>query len=456
MGRPVALIVDRDPSVREAARNLLEEKHISLLSAGSGAEALEVLRNETITILMVDLNGPGVVNLNLLGHAMKLTPAPLTIALTDQQPLPPADVQLEEGIAEVLQKPVDQQQFRQALARVICRMELQCEITGLREKLQRREGYHGIVGRSAAMDRLRCELERLGPLNVPVWIRGKAGSGKELAARNLHNACLPAGSPFAVLDGDNGSTGELTPAEMSALVTQARGGTLYIEGITALSQELQERLAEIIRSEPDPRVVAASEDTPEDACEQGHLIGRLADCFVQAKLYCPDLVERREDIHLLARHFVDRICEINHLHTIEFTPDAVLLLQGYSWPGQVQELRSAVEHAVIQAVNGLIHPSDLPLRVVEEGSLANALDDGSYSGRSFRDAKRDIVDTFEQSYLSDLLERHSGNVTLASQQAGMLRSALQRLLRKHGLKSSEFRDDDHEGAARDTSDTPVD
>jgi DNA-binding NtrC family response regulator len=456
MGRPFALIVDRDPSVRELARDLLEEKHISLLSAGSGAEALEVLRNETITILMVDLSGPGVANVNLLDHAMKHTPAPLIIALTDQQPQPPADVQLDGGIAEVLQKPIDQQQLCQALARVICRMELQYEITGLREKLQRREGYSGIVGRSAAMDRLRRELERLGPLQVPVWIRGKAGSGKELAARNLHNACLPKGSPFAVLDGDNGSNSEMTPVEMSALVTQARGGTLYIEGITTLSQDLQERLAEIVRNEPDPRIVAASADTPEEACEQGHLIGSLADCFVQAKLYCPDLVDRREDIHILARHFVDRICEINHLHPIEFTPDAVLLLEGYAWPGQVQELRNAVEHAVIQAVNGLIHPSDLPLRVVEEGSLANAQDDSSYGGRSFRDAKRDIVDTFEQSYLSDLLERHSGNVTLASQQAGMLRSALQRLLRKHGLKSSEFREDDYEGAAQETSDTPVD
>ncbi len=116
------------------------------------------------------------------------------------------------------------------------------------------------------------------------------------------------------------------------------------------------------------------------------------------------------------------------------------LLERYPWPGNVRELRNAVEHAVILATEGRIRPSDLPDRLrearVDGGSTGSRR---QVASRPFREVKREVVESFERAYLYDLMEQHSGNVTSAAVQAGMLRSALQRLLRKYGLKSVEFR-----------------
>ena len=111
-------------------------------------------------------------------------------------------------------------------------------------------------------------------------------------------------------------------------------------------------------------------------------------------------------------------------------------LEEYHWPANVQELRNAIEQAVILSRDGAIRPSDLPERV-RDGQPGVAPGGGPLP--TFRDAKREVVEKFERSYLRELMRRHAGNVTAASQQAGMLRSALQRLLRKHGIRSAEFR-----------------
>jgi DNA-binding NtrC family response regulator len=154
----------------------------------------------------------------------------------------------------------------------------------------------------------------------------------------------------------------------------------------------------------------------------------------------PRLKQRREDVPLLARHFVTTIGEINHLPPITIEAEAMTLLRNYDWPGNVQELRNSIEHAVILASGGTIAGADLPDRIRESESVTTGLKAGSGNSRGrFRDGKRKVVEAFEQAYLSELLDRHQGNVTSASQQAGMLRSALQRLLRKYGFKSADFR-----------------
>jgi DNA-binding NtrC family response regulator len=145
---------------------------------------------------------------------------------------------------------------------------------------------------------------------------------------------------------------------------------------------------------------------------------------------------RLEDVPLLARHFVDEIRSINDLPPIQIAPETIEVLTRHAWPGNLRELRHAMEQAVILAQDGTIRPRDLPQTV---RAAAEAASNDETAAARFRDAKRVVVEAFEKRYLEDLLARHRGNVTAAANQAGMLRSALQRLLRKYELHSSDYR-----------------
>jgi DNA-binding NtrC family response regulator len=234
------------------------------------------------------------------------------------------------------------------------------------------------------------------------------------------------------------------------LEARAGGGTVYLDRVTALDAERQELLLSAISAWPrtslgssegeaaPPRLLAGSRVDPAVVVKEGHLLDALRRRLAESTVVLPALRERKEDIALLARHFVQAICEINQLPSISISAEALASLERYAWPSNARELRNAVEHAVILAAEGTIRPQDLPDKIREEqaGEAAPA----RYAANDrFRDAKRAVVDSFERAYLSDLLERHGGNVTSASRHAGMLRSALQRLLRKHGLRSADFR-----------------
>jgi DNA-binding NtrC family response regulator len=151
---------------------------------------------------------------------------------------------------------------------------------------------------------------------------------------------------------------------------------------------------------------------------------------------------RPEDVPSLTKTFVESIRRLNNLPPIDVDAQALELLQDHDWPGGTAELKHVVETAVILATEGTVRPEHLPGFVRGDGPGATR----ARSDKRFREAKRLVVDAFERSYLSELLREHGGNVTAAAESAGMLRSALQRLLRKHELRSSSFRGEVHASA----------
>jgi DNA-binding NtrC family response regulator len=429
------------------------------LRAATAAEAVETLKGPPVHILFVDHLAPGVEATDFVGHALRLRPSPLVIALALADAPSRTDL-IRAGVFDLLSKPLSVPSLRLLVHRALRQLDLLDELSRLREELQSREGYDRIVGRSAVMTRLREQVERLAATDLSVWFAGEEGTGKELAARTLHALSSRTEQPFIVVNcaglSELAWEGEWLRAEpgesegASGILEQAAGGTIYLEELTELPLELQERLLAVLErgaiggaraGEPAPeiRLLAGSRRDPIRAMEQHRLLEGLYHRLAQAQLDLPRLSERTEDIPLLARHFVSRIGEINHLDPLQISPEALALIEQYAWPGNVQELRNAVEHAVILAVDGTIRPTDLPDRTRTGAAGAAAPERRDVSGLKFRDAKREVVEQFERSYLSQLLEQHWGNVTSASQQAGMLRSALQRLLRKYGLKSADFR-----------------
>ncbi len=298
----------------------------------------------------------------------------------------------------------------------------------LREEEVRDADRRRILGRSDASEKLRRRVKDLAASSAPVLFTGEVGSGRRHAARCLH-ALANASDPFVVVDLTDRAAGD-------AALTEGRG-TAFVGSLELLDWPAQEALAAALASKMTrPRVVASTALDPRVGAEEGRLSPALVARFEGSIVRVPPLRERTSDVTVFVRTFIEELRALNRLPPIAAAPDALAALERYAWPGNVGQLRSAVESAVILATDGTVRLKDLPDYVLRAAGLA---DQDVRADRRFRDAKRSVVGAFERSYLEDLLKRHAGNVTGAAEQSGMLRSALQRLLRKHELHSADFR-----------------
>jgi two-component system nitrogen regulation response regulator NtrX len=445
---PAALVFDRDGAVRDLIRTSLEERGIMTFGAESSAEAIELLSAHEIALLFIDIESPAPALAGLMARVAALASQPLVIGLVSAEAEAERSKSLDAGIFDLLPKPLREGLLSYRTERALRQLELLAATDRLREDLQNRAGLKGLVGRSAAMSRLRERLERISASDSAVWFSGEPGSGKELAARTLHACSSRAIQQFRTIDCQGSGRSDLE--RLCSAPEDEQPGIIYLAEPSGLPLDLQDALQTMIRKlprngaddlalpAPGPRILSGSLHDPQQAVGQGLLLPTLQEMLAADEVRLPALREREEDIALLAQHFVSTIRRINQLPAIRISEEALALLEGYGWPGNVRELRNTIEKAVILAVEGTIRKHDLP-RAVREQSAPHDGGAGSPADRKFKDAKQEIVLRFESAYLTDLMQRFGGNVTTASRHAGMLRSALQRLLRKYGLKSSEFR-----------------
>ncbi len=443
MERPTVLVVDRDARVRERWSREFEARDVVVFGAADAPAALELLRTRQPTVAAVDSSAPGVETTNLLETARRLRPA-VAIVLLDDDPPSTEPRRLEEiGVFDVVARGADPREIRRTVSRSLRHGRALEECRQLRDRLRRRAGYDALVGNSALMERLREDLQRAAESDAAVMFLGEPGSGRELAARTLHATSHLAALPFVVVSCRRAGP-ELTE-RAAAVGEECAERVLFLDDVLALAPSVQQRLlVSYSRAEsglgppPAARVLSACSGDPGAAAEEGRLLRGLHDRLAVVTIAVPPLRDRAEDLGLLASRFIEELRELNDLPPIRLAPTTIALLEHYHWPGNVRELRSAIEQAVIVAGSGEIEPAHLPGRIQQHASA----DDGSAGPSqvaSFRDAKREVVEKFERRYLRALLDRHRGNVTSAAQNAGMLRSALQRLLRKHGIRSAEFR-----------------
>ncbi len=285
-----------------------------------------------------------------------------------------------------------------------------------------------ILGRSDASEGLRRRVLALAASRAPVLFTGEAGSGRRHAARCVHALSGDADGFFVLRSADR--------ASLSRLLAERRG-TVFVPSIDQLAWRDQEALAGAMTDAPPrARIMSSTTLDPQAAAGEGRLSRPLVAAFGDAIVRVPPLRERPADVAVLVRTFIEELRRLNGLPPLAVAPDALAALEAYRWPENVRQLRSAVESAVILATGGVVKASDLPEDVLRGagGKAPTARLDGR-----FREVKRSIVEAFERDYLQELLKRHRGNVTGAAEQSGMLRSALQRLLRKHDLRSADFR-----------------
>lgn len=323
-----------------------------------------------------------------------------------------------------------------------------------------RDSFRALLGKSTAMRELFALLERLAPTDLAVFIEGPTGSGKELVARALHDDSARAAGPFVVLDcaalpanlAESVLFGHTTGAFTGAVEPRmgvfeaGNGGTVFLDEVGDLPLDLQPKLLRLLESrqvtrlgenKPRPvsvRLLSATWRDLRRMVNQGMFRDDLYYRLAQTRLVLPSLVERREDIELLAADFLRRLPrEASCARSL--SREALAELAKRDYPGNVRELKNVVERAAYMCDGPVIRPQDLAFERLLERRRDDTLEEGEVP--EFKGAKRTAVDDFEHDYLARLMAKTNGNIAMAAGLAGIERHYLRSLLKKHGLHTRE-------------------
>ena len=371
MKRPKALIVDDDPDFCASLALLVERQGFETRSASTLAAARELLRGDTADLVLLDLDLPDGAGLELMADD-DISPRIDFIVVTGHASVDSVVTALRAGALDYLTKPIDRSRLATVLANVTRMRALRDERDGLRGELRELGRFGRLVGRSKPMQEVYDLIARVAPTDASVLLMGESGTGKELAGQTIHQLSRRKDGPFLAINcGAVASNlieselfghekGSFTGADRRHLgfFERASGGTLMLDEITEMPAELQVKLLRVLESgrlarvggtepiEVDVRIVAATNRNPEEAVRSGRL---REDLFYRLNVFpiaMPPLRNRKEDVELLAQHFLD---ELNRKEGMSKTWTAPTLerLRALPWTGNVRELRNAVERAFI-------------------------------------------------------------------------------------------------------------
>ena len=367
---------------------------------------------------------------------------------------------IQQGAYDFIEKPFQSDRLLLVVRRALEAAALARE----NAELRLRAGPEAtLTGSSAAIHALRGAVDRVAPTGSRVMISGPAGSGKEVVARMIHARSRRAGGPFVVLNcatlnpgrfeeelfGVEAGTDPLAQPRRAGVLERAHGGTLLLDEVSDMPLETQgkivrvlqdqsfERLGGSARVKVDVRVVSTTNKDLQTEITAGRFREDLFYRLAVVPLRVPALKERREDVPVLAQHFLARSAESSGIPARELSTDALAALQAYDWPGNVRQLRNLMDWLLIMAPGTPADPIRADMLPPEIGSGAPALltidPTADIMGLPLREAR----DLFETQYLQAQLLRFGGNISRTAQFVGMERSALHRKLKQLGVNSDE-------------------
>jgi len=388
MERAVAatvLIVDDEGTTRDLCRDVVAESGLRTKTASNTEQALDILEQFPVDIVITDLRVPELGGLELLKRIRESHPQTAVIVLTQYGTIEGAVEATKMGAVDYVTKPFHVPELRTKLDRALRLLEVDQENRLLREQLRTRPGFAGLIGLSQKMQRVYRLIEKTSQHNYPVLILGESGTGKELVARSIHFSGQRRNRPFVPVDCSalvptlieselfGYTKGAFTGAVHSkqGLMEVAGNGTLFLDEIGDLPVDLQAKLLRALQEKEvrpvgstdrisiEMRVIAATNRDLDAAVRQGQfrqdLFFRLN--VVQIKL--PPLRERKGDIPLLVNSFLEKFSDENG-DSRKISEDAMARLIAYDWPGNVRELENAIERAVALGSGPILHAGDLP------------------------------------------------------------------------------------------------
>ena len=379
------LIVDDENATRDLCRDIANESGLRTRTASTTEQALDILEQYPVDVILMDLRVPEIGGLELLKRVRQTHPRVPVIVLTQYGTIESAVEATRIGAADYVTKPFHIPELRTKLDRVVHSLELDEENRVLREQLRTRPGFAGLIGLSPKMQRVYKLIEKVSQHNYPVLILGESGTGKELVARSIHFAGTRSSRPFAPVDCSSFvptlieselfgyMKGAFTGANQTkrGLMEAAGNGTLFLDEIGDLPVDLQAKLLRAIQEKEirpvgstdrisiSVRVIAATNRDLETAVREGRFRQDLYFRLNVVQIKLPPLRERKGDIPLLVNSFLEKFSDTDGpIRTV--AEDMMTKLMAWDWPGNVRELENVIERAVALGTSSLLHVGDLP------------------------------------------------------------------------------------------------
>jgi two-component system response regulator HydG len=454
LSRPTLLVVDDEPGIVDSLQKVFEREGLRVLTARGGAEALEILRREPISVLLTDLLMAGMSGMDLLKASRSVSPETETILMTAYGTVENAVEAMKQGAYDFVTKPIKRAHVVRAILKALEKRTLVQENRSLRAQLhaQRKKT---LIGQSLPWRRTMETVMQAAPSVATVLLLGESGTGKELLARAIHEASPRATGPFVPVNcaalPETILEAELFGYERGAFTgavqrhdgrfLQADRGTLFLDEIGEIPTHVQVKLLRVLQEgeverlggrtqKVDLRLVAATNQDLRAAVKDGRFREDLYYRLNVIALRVPPLRERRDDIPLLAEHFLRLYGERNGRHLAGFARAAADALVRYEWPGNVRELENTIERAVVLARGGVIELDDLPVEV-RTGS-GNPGD-----GRSMTFAVGTPLEEIERRVIHSTLAHVGGDKRLCAQLLGIATRTIYRRLEEERDDSTD-------------------
>jgi two-component system response regulator HydG len=382
------LIVDDEDTVRDICRDVVADSGLRAQTASTTEEALEILDQHAIDIVITDLRVPQLGGFELLKRIRETYAQTAVIVLTQYGTIESAVEATRMGAVDYVTKPFHPHELRGKLDRVVHSLEIDEENRILREQLRTRPGFGGLIGVSAKMQRVYRLIEKVSQHNYPVLILGESGTGKELVAGSIHFSGLRRNRPFVPVDCTSlvptlieaelfgYVKGAFTGASQNkqGLLEAAGSGTLFLDEIGDLPFDLQSKLLRALQEKEvkpvgstdrvpiSTRVIAATNRDLEASVRQGTFRQDLYFRLNVVQIKIPPLRERKSDIALLVSSFLEKFSDHGG-PTRTISEDAMARLIAYDWPGNVRELENAIERAIALGSGPILHVGDLPTNI---------------------------------------------------------------------------------------------
>ncbi|GFN22845.1 sigma-54-dependent transcriptional regulator [Thermanaeromonas sp. C210] len=455
-GKRRILVIDDEIDMLETCQRLLERMGYECTTLRDSTRSAEAIAEVQPDIVLTDLVMPQLDGLEVLRITQDILPDALVIIITGYATVESAVKAMKDGAFDYLPKPFSAEQLEVTLKRAVERLALREENQILRSQLEERYNFANLIGANGGLQQVVEILRKASDCDANVLILGESGTGKELVARSIHANSKRRQGPFIAVNcaslPDELLESELFGHEKGAftgahaskegLMELAHKGTLFLDEIGELSWSLQAKLLRALEERAfrrvggtkeikvDVRVLAATNRNLEEAVERREFREDLYYRLNVITITLPPLRERRQDIRLLANHFLQHFSRQMGKPVKGISPKALELLQQYSWPGNVRELRNAIERAVALCDSKVIMPEDLPEKLQKK-------EDVFYTSPRvdlpFHKAKAQWIETFEVRYLLELLKKNGGNISQAAREAGVNRKTIHRLLKKHKI-----------------------
>jgi len=455
------LVVDNDPIVCESCEMTLTEEGHTVKTTLSGKEALEKIKEEIFDIALIDLKMPEMDGIEVLQAIKKSYPEITVIMITGYPTVETAVKAQRLGAFDYVLKPFTPEELNIVVARALDNRELIRENQRLRQQLQDNCKFNNnIVGNSKSIQEIYKLIEKVAPTDSTILIYGESGTGKEVIARAIHQSSLRRDKQFVTIDcaalSENLLESELfghvrgsfTGATMDkpGLFEVASGGTMFLDEIGNISLSVQRKLLRVLQEREfmrvggtevkkvDIRLIAATNRNLESMVAERTFREDLFYRLNIVPIHLPPLRERKQDIPILACHFLEEYSKEANKKVSNISPEAIELLVNYDWPGNIRELENLIERIVVTIDEKTVLPGHLSFIQGKANNTVLAIPRTSDELKEIKKTLREkAVEDVERLFVVEALKRNGWNVTKAAEYVGMLRQNFQTLMRKYNV-----------------------